>query len=97
MDPRATIKRKSREMRAQCNTTPFRSIRSNAASMGDTGSELLPDSLCFRAIADLGEAECEAFSNDAALRSVVQAWSTLDQPIREAIALLVKSRPSSCR
>ena len=58
--------------------------------MGDTGSEYAPETLGTTGIPGIGEAESEALSNDAALRSVVQAWSTLDQPIREAIALLAR-------
>ena len=58
--------------------------------VGDTGSEYAPETLGTTGIPGIGEAESEALSNDAALRSVVQAWSTLDQPIREAIALLAR-------
>ncbi|TWT76193.1 hypothetical protein CA13_66840 [Planctomycetes bacterium CA13] len=59
-------------------------------SMGDTGSEHSPETRGISMIPGIGEAECEALSNDAALRSVVQAWSTLNQPIREMIAILVR-------
>jgi len=50
---------------------------------------------CFAARFGLPEAKAEAVKNDAALRSVVQAWSTLDQATKDIIRTIVESRAST--
>ncbi|WP_068257831.1 hypothetical protein [Rubripirellula obstinata] len=58
------------------------------------GCETSAKTRAFTEVFGVPEAEGEALGYDAALRSVVQAWSTLDQPIREAIALLARQGKS---
>jgi hypothetical protein len=55
------------------------------------GFEPLPFSEAFADHFGIPEAKGEAICNDAALRDIVQAWSTLGKPVQHAILLLVKS------
>ena len=58
--------------------------------MGDTGSELLPELRGISMIPGIGEAECEALSNDVTLRELVQLWSTLDLSVQRAILTIAR-------
>lgn len=62
--------------------------------MGDTGSEYAPESPCFEAFAELGEAESEALSSDATLRDLVRLWSTLSKETKDISSAIIKSRSS---
>jgi len=44
----------------------------------------------FSHVFGLPEAEANVLKNDATLRELMQRWATLDQPIRDAIGLLVR-------
>ena len=59
--------------------------------MGDTGSEQSPESPCFRVIAGLSEAECEAILENAGLRELVLLWSTLEVSVQNAIIAIVRN------
>ena len=58
--------------------------------VGDTGSELLPELRGISMIPGIGEAECEALSNDVTLRELVQLWSTLDLSVQRAILTIAR-------
>ena len=62
--------------------------------MGDAGSEYASETPGFGVLAELGEAEHEALSNDAALRELVRLWSTLESSVQLAILTIAQSRAS---
>ena len=43
---------------------------------------------------DLPEDECESLAQDATLRELVQLWSTLSEPMKQAIATIARQRES---
>lgn len=49
----------------------------------------------FAAHFGISEAKTEAICEDAALRSVVQVWSTLDQATKDIVKTIVESRAST--
>ena len=58
--------------------------------MGDTGRECAADSLENTSISKPGDALSDVIASDATLCELVLLWSSLDEPIRQAILTIAK-------